>query len=376
MATTGGYVHSFNGFQGDVTAGEAGVLAGTFPGGTTEFLRADGTFAVPGGGGSGLTEPSGDNTGTTDTANLATALETGYCKMAPGVWYIKNVTLASYEWLDGCGRATEVNIVSGITGYGIALANTSVVQTKISNFALYCNSVCGGIDIDNSSEFPYPDPQHTLVDLFVFDAEGDAYHFPASLECRFTRLFQYGASGYGFYTTASLTDSRFTDCSSGPAGLHGFEVAAWNSSFMGCKAFYSGKGASFDTTHSGWHVTGNNNMFVACSGQQNALHGFDVEGGNQNTFVACEADHNSCGAATAGVGFNFNGATNTAFVGCIGDNTGSTSPGDNLYGSQINGTQTGTQGGLNPVSGTDGVINVVGGTVGETEVLGAISVIG
>jgi hypothetical protein len=305
--------------------------------------------------------PSGDTTGITDTANITTALASGACSLAPGEFYLRNLLVGSYQELSGSGKDTILNIAAGTTGYGIALAATSTVQASIKNLTLNCGSVCGGILINNVSE--YPDPQHLLCDLLVLNANGDAYHLTAGAENRISRCLQYGASGYGFYIGANFTDSRFTDCTSGVSGLHGWYVAGWNNDFKGCKGFYAGYTSSFDTAHSGWYLTaGHNNTFHGCSGQQNALHGMDMQSAVNCTVTACEFDNNGNGAAVTGVGINTNSCTVCAIIGCTGANDGALTPGGNqAYGFAVAGMQTGTMIMANTLSGTSGIYQYVSG---------------
>jgi hypothetical protein len=306
-----------------------------------------------------LLQPSTDTSGTTDTANIQQAMAAGQ-QLGPGTFYVSNLTIDTGQTLAGSGYGTKLQVVSGTTGYGIALAHPATSgQVTLRNFTLNCANVCGGIGLDNTGfepealDVPY-DPLHSCTNVFVLAALGDGWHLDNNLRgCSFTNCRQYFASGYGWYLGpgaasggAGCTDCVFTGCTSGWSGSHGLYVSdnASSNMFSGFKVFYAGVNSStavFDTTSNGYEILGDWNVFSSCNAQQNALHGWDLNGCSSVSVTACDADTNGTGTS-AGMGFNLNGVSYCSLVSCTGQNNTFDTPGAQSYGIQLTGTMTGT----------------------------------
>jgi hypothetical protein len=316
------------------------------------------------------TGPSGDTTGAADTAAINAIVGAGGAAMLTnGTYYIKQLLPGSYGAIIGTGPNTILQAVASATGYAIALKTpASTQQVYLANFTVNAHVPgLGGILIDNTGYGTTGDPQHTLENVYIQQADGDAFHFGANTRSmRITNCRQYGAGGSGFWLEVGCTDNSFTGCISGPSALHGFNVNGWNNYFSSCKAFYSGSsGSVFDKTHCCFEVGTNAayNTFTACSAQNAALHGWDLQSCVNNAIVGCEADGNSMGSGTAGAGVNLNGATSCTLIGMTGANQ--------VYGIQVAGTLTNTCIVANTVSGTAAAFHYVSGggyfLVGPTE---------
>ena len=312
--------------------------------------------------------PSGDATGAADTAAInAVAGAGGTALLKDGTYHVTHLLPESYGAILGTGPNTILQAVSGTSGYMIALKTpASTIQVTIRDLTLRPNTgTLGGVHLDNTGlnpQFPLPyDPQHTLENVYVYAAGGDAFHFGANIRSTLvTRCMQYNALGAGFYLEVGCTDNPFTGCISGPAGTHGFYVAGWNNYFSSCKAFQGGYNSStetFNTTGCGYEIVGNYNTFASCMAQSNALHGFDLNGCSNVALAGCCADVNNSGGGS-GVGINTHGALNCTIVGCTGDNHGGTGQ---LYGLQVAGTQTNTTFFGNTVTGSTAAFNYVSG---------------
>jgi hypothetical protein len=327
-----------------------------------------------------LLQPSTDTSGTTDTANIQQAVVAGQV-LAPGTFYVSNLTVDTGNVLAGSGYGTILQPVSGTTGYVLGLAHAATsCRTTVRDLTINANNTCGGVGYDNTGFdpevqwVPY-DEMHSLRNVLVLGASGDAFHFDNQVRSmRVTDCIQYNCSGYGLYCGdgaasdgVGVTDNHFTNFISGHAGLDGmhFEAASGNNVVSGCKAFYSGyteaDGEWTSTTSSGFYNAGNWNRFQACSAQQNALHGFDLEACYYVTVDGCEADTNSAGTSvTTGCGINLNGVTNCSVTGCVGSNNSFDPPGAQAYGIQIGGTTANVLAIGNSVTGVNEGINVSG----------------
>jgi hypothetical protein len=353
---------------GDIVTDRAGALW------TNTIRGTPGQWA----GTSVIIPPSGDQTGIKDTAAINIVVQNQQAALLKtGTYYINNLLLDTYGAIYGTGRGTILQVVSGTTGYAIALKTPATTkQIVLSNFQLNCNQVCGGIQIDNTGftpDVPFVpyDPLHHLEGLFVIASNGDAFHFDNNArELRVHACVQYFSLGYGFYLGpgaasdgAGCTDSHFTDCTSGASSNHGWYIAdtASNNMFTSCKAFYAGFNeltGDWGTTQCGFEILGAYLTFNGCSAQQAALHGFDLNTAIYTTLTGCEADTNSAGASvTTGVGINVNATTLCSVIGCTGDVNESDTPGVQAYGIQTVGTLQSTSIVGNSVSGNSGTLN-------------------
>lgn len=309
-----------------------------------------------------------DTTAIQAALTAASAAGGGTVYIPAGTYKVSNLTVDTAVTLAGEGPATILSAVGGSSGYMIT-QKTAASSKKIllRDFALVPNTgTLGGIQLD-ATGFGTGDVQHQVRGVFVTNSGGDAFNFGANLRgCIISGCSQYGSEGYGYNISAGATDNFFTDCVSGPSKQHGFYVSGGNNLIKGCKAFWSGydtNGASWGTTQAAFYLNSATYVtMVGCSAQQAALHGIDMQGAQYCTVTGCEADTNSAGnGVTTGVGINTNGCTNCAVIGNSGGNNGGISPGAQLWGYQVAGTQTGTVLIGNSVTGSSGIFNYVSG---------------
>jgi len=301
----------------------------------------------------------------TDTPNLAAAVVSGQ-PVAPGNYSI-NATLTpdTGQSLNGIGPGVIITAAGGFSGSFMWQNKTaaSSVQTALRNVTLVPSTgSVGGVFLDNTG-LGSGDPRHILQNVYVNNSKGDAFKFGNNIRsCIIEGCQQYFGQAFGFNIQSGATDNFFTGCLSGWSTNHGFNVAGSNNMFSCCKAFFAGfNGSTWGTTQAGFAIGATVcNSFASCQAQQNALHGFDLQGCASTTVSGCDADSNSSGT-TGGVGINLNGVTYSSITGNTGYNNTGLTPQAQLYGIQVNGTQTGTNIIGNSVTGANGQFNYVGG---------------
>lgn len=282
----------------------------------------------------------------------------------PASAVVSNLLIDSYVTLMGASRATTLLAKTGATGYMIALKTPATTQkTTICNLTLQPNKTgLGGIKLDNTGVSG--DTLHTLDDVTITNSVLDAFYFGANIrELRATNCVAYNTTGgSGFNLQGGCTDSHFTDCTVGTASDQAWQIYGGNNMFEGCKAFFGGfNGATWVSGKSGFYISGTNyNTFVNCQSQQNASHGFDLQTNNRLAIVGCDADTNNAGVF-GGVGINTSANTYSIIASNVGGNNGSLTPGSQVYGIQVAGTQTGTMFLANIIGGATGDFNYVSG---------------
>lgn len=344
------------------------------PSGTTKKITAGNLLqgvAIP---------PSGDTSGATDTNAINAIAQAG--KMAllqAGTYYTTHLLPDSYGGIAGVGPATVLQAVSGTTGYMVALKTPGTTkQVTVRNLTLIPNTgTLGGIQFVNTGwAGGNPDDElHLLENVLVLQAAGDGYHLDTfDQETRLINCKAYECLGNGFYlgnnggSGTGCVDARLVACTAGNNAGHGFNVLGGTScDFVACKAFGSGwnyQTTTRGTTQCGFEIGSSVQIarFTGCSAQQNALHGFDLQGCSFVAVTGCDSDTNSAGpSVTTGVGINTNGAQNCAIVGNTGNNNLALGLGAQKYGYQVAGTQTGTWFLGNTITGSSGIFNYVSG---------------
>lgn len=330
-------------------------------------------------GSSVIYEPSGDQSGVTDTAEFNAIIQSGMiAQIVPATYYVKNLLVDTYGGIVSPGPGAILQAVSGTTGYMIAKKNLATTkQINLRGFTLIPNTgSLGGISLLGTGwSGGNPDDQlDNLEDLLVLHAGGDAYHLDSfEQEARLINCKAYENLGYGFYlgnnggSGTGAVDTRLIGCTAGNNASHGFYVLGGTScDFVACKGFGSGwnyQSSSWGTTQNGFEIASGTEdaRFTGCTAQQNALHGFDLNGCQNVALAGCNSNTNSAGAAvTTGVGVNINGAPGCTVIGTTGGNE-AISPGAQKYGLQVSGTNTGTLLIGNSVTGTSGPFNYVSG---------------
>lgn len=302
-----------------------------------------------------------------DTPLVQAAIASGQ-PLAPGSFAINaTLTLDTNQVLAGSGQATILTAVSGFTGSFMVAVKTasSSIQTTIRDLQLVPSTgSVGGIDLDNTG-LGGGDPQHAVLSVYINNSAGDAFKFGANIRsCLILGCQQYGSGGYGFNIGSGCTDNWFIGCLSGPSLNHGFNITDSNNTFVSCKAFFAGwNGAALGTTEAGFYVDGTIcTEILGCQAQQNALHGFDLQGCQSLTMTGCDSDSNGAGTGvTTGCGVNTNGVTHSTVSSITGLDNSFLTPHGQKYGIQVAGTQTGLLLIGNSVTGSSGPFNYVSG---------------
>lgn len=330
---------------------------------------------------SGLLLPSGDLTGVKDTAAINALVQAGGAALLKdnSTYYVANLLVDSYGVIAGQGPGSVLQAVAGTTGSMIALKTPATTQqVLVRDVTLIPNTgTLNGIFLDNTGFSPAIfDSRHQLRNVYIFNAGGDSFSFGTNIRgAVIDGCVQYWGTGYGFTFATSATDNFLTSCVSGHSGNHGYNLAGGNNMLAACKAFFAGFNqnlGTWGTTQAGFALpsTSTYNTLVGCSAQQSALHGFDLQSSLHCTLAGCVADTNGAGTGvTTGVGVNLNGATYCTVTGMSGQNNGGLSPGNQVFGMQVNGTLTGCDLFANTVRGNSGGLNNLGGS-GYTRVDG------
>jgi hypothetical protein len=338
---------------GDYTATQVGALAepsgGSYPGGTTEFLRADQTWAVPAGGGGGssipVVSPSGDTTGATDKANITAALANGgYCQLLAATYYVNgpivmpgSVSVASalhglqvgwgddldyYSVGEGVPTGTIIQTTTTFAGEAVILMNntssTSYMTPSLRDFVIQCEPMPaqsgsnGGHGIEMTGAWS----AGFIQNVFVYKPQGSCFLFqdattgtgnPDNNIIRACKAAgAKGASGgetggYGF-CIAHMPDAVFSDCEASECDLDAwFTVGITNCMFSNCK----GENSTNGWHHTGWYGAGEYAVFTGCTSNENYNNGWlfdNTNGTGLGTYVlsGCKATNENQANTTFG----------------------------------------------------------------------------
>ena len=195
-----------------------------------------------------MLNPSGDTTGVTDSANIASLLATtgAQCLFQPGTFYIDApITPDSFQLIcRGCGYGTLIETGSSFTGsYMIQLAHpATTAEVTIRGLQRYpsANGITGvgGVQLDNTGFSPSGlipnDTGHLLENVFVVLAGADSFHFDNSVRNLLVkRCDYYNAAGYGFSMSGTLAvPGRVALTASSPTAPPGTPRATGSISLM------------------------------------------------------------------------------------------------------------------------------------------------
>lgn len=289
--------------------------------------------------------PSGDITGVTDSASIATALNNWKTVfLIPGMYYInQTIVIPSGAILDGQSRSLGIPIGDyGNGGLPLTGAILNLVDTWDS--ATYPNAMelqsgesegapttqlgsqvlrgltITGTDLPASSVngiHAFNAAAVTMSDVTVYGMTGDGLHAAAGAaggppdfwdvdHCKFS-----GNNGYGIYIDG-MADSWFSIVECTGNQKYGWYITNCNNTrLVSCKS--EGNTYGFYTTSLGG-FTGQVS-FMSCTTQQNSLSGFFFTGAGSPDYILgdCRSADDGSGSASSGyAGLQLSGITGTA----------------------------------------------------------------
>lgn len=244
-----------------------------------------------------------------DTAAIQNALNAahdagGHAVYVPaGIYSVTQLKMRNHTALYGDGWSSRIQLRAGSNQNLIVLWDTSTEWTLLSNLMIdgnrYNNSAGDAISYNNNGgTFTFFDPNHIIQDVLIYTAAGSGLVLSADCrESKIINVFCTGANGNGYYL--ACTDSTFVNCTSGSAGLTGWNILGPNNRITSCKSFGSGRlvaGGGFDGA--GFRIAQPRQMMTACEAQDNGWHGFLFVNANNCSASALLADSN--GNVTSG----------------------------------------------------------------------------
>jgi len=214
-----------------------------------------------------------------------------------GQYIVTQIKLKNKIALFGDGWHSRITLKDNTDDHLIVLDNINVEWTRLSNLMVdgnrFENASGDAIHYDNTGgTFTFFDPNHIIENILIYTAAGAGLSL--SVDCRESKVvnvFCTGANGDAFYISA--TDSTFVNCTSGAAGLNGWNILGPNNRFTGCKAFGSARLVSsggFDGA--GFRIAQPRNMLTTCEAQDNGWHGFLFLNANNCISSSLVADSN------------------------------------------------------------------------------------
>jgi parallel beta-helix repeat protein len=305
---------------------------------------------------------------TDDTAAIQAAIDAaattaqstfgGGTVFLPAGMYITSATLVlkKHVWLRGEGQnTTTIKLATN--------ANCHVVQNDIAASSSGTNADCVGlVDIcldgnkaNQNGAGPYYgvrletnpavtgasgdsffDMHHTLLNVRVYKAKGDGFHFVGRSATQVMNAFAYACDGYGYFSTF---DTNYSHCESDSAGKAGFYLNNGSIRLAACKAYLSGQsdgvGAGFE-----FGSNANGTALAACEAQNNKGQGFYLNGSNR-CVIEGVADSNSYDAVNY-AGVELSGSSNNVInLVCWQGKQNNVQIGNQSYALKVTGASTG-----------------------------------
>lgn len=93
--------------------------------------------------------PSGDSSGSADTAVIAAVASDSIAVLAPGNWYVRAPAISATNlWLRGCGPGTIINVIAGQAG--ITLAGATGLHMSDMQFSVGANAT--GLTVNGAAD--------------------------------------------------------------------------------------------------------------------------------------------------------------------------------------------------------------------------------
>jgi len=279
-----------------------------------KFLKDDGTWATPSGGGSSSAVVPANYVIRKDdsyiycsdfegnvihTEALATGLYTiltailaagVHIAIMPGSYTLsQKISIAvSNVVIRGLSPGVVITAKNSLDDDMIYINGSGVVRVALSNFILDGNASNqasgGGIKI--TTAYDTEDAYHRLDSLKVKNTKGDSISISGDTRCcRFDHVVVMDSLSEGFDIAGS--DHIFTDCVAGACKTGGFNISAGSVKCYGCKAFYCGY-----TSGSGWYIAGDRGVYFGCEAQDCYGDGVVLDGADNCLFFGLVADSN------------------------------------------------------------------------------------
>ena len=222
---------------------------------------------------SGKTDMSG--------AILSMLTDTGYCHLAPGIFYVSGFDMPAGSTLEGCGKATIIRLLQSVnSGYTARIGQNCTIK-----------NICFSGGYSAPADLTTPDTtlgsRHGIY--VVANADGEEASAPACLTnlvegCFFENYngsaFYNHNTGYGMDNVVIMTDCRIVSCK---VGL--------NIDYFGEYAKYSN--IIIYNCNIACINNGGNNVFTACT--FHGVKGFVIDNSNDDKL---NNSHGSCVGCT------------------------------------------------------------------------------
>lgn len=168
----------------------------------------------------------------------------------------------------------------------LILDGNSGFQSAITGATLYVDDITQTVS----------DEHYLFKDLLILNSKKDGVFVGQQIrEARFNNVVVKKADSNCF--NLECTDSFFLQCTAVSGKNHGFNITGANIKFVSCKAFYCGDNYTTDSTvGDGFNIngvkSGRHNQFSACESQENARHGFALNGVYGNIIESAISDTN------------------------------------------------------------------------------------
>jgi parallel beta-helix repeat protein len=235
------------------------------------------------------------------------------------------IRLRSHCEVQGQGRMVTVlraaETMDGGARQGVFELNSPATQyTGVHHLGIHgaWGSYCSGIFYAQGLGTEW-DASHLLTDLYIYrmghhgvyllNGPGDSRLRAGVLDR--IRVLESGrretpdASGY----VIDSPDTCISNCESGTAAGHGFQLVNANTQLANCKSWFSGRTAGGFGEGNGFHLQGGMRISLAgCTAQDNYGHGFFIAGGDNSISGAIADSNGNNGEGGMGKGIGYTGS--------------------------------------------------------------------